>query len=243
LTRPSVTRRARPPHSKFFFNLLKANIKKNDGFSKNKTSKAAAISHPITTCTMIPPSTPTEEHVTSMPVDSSLFQFQTLDALQWAIQQFTEIFLHSPFANDTLLRLSILLLVVERMQGTFQDTMTMAPHTQLQSRFLDQGMDVLPGGDPLLGLVVMTLFSLFLVRRSVSSAYDDSSPVSSSAWALNQELVVVTSVLFSFICLESFLPLLACGVTSQMCYRSICWETSLSILVVVWLIGALSSHV
>ena len=52
-------------------------------------------------------------------------------------------------------------------------------------------------------------------------------------------MMIVMALLFSVICLESFLPLVLWGIASLLLYRNMCWETTLSILVVTWLGGAL----
>lgn len=54
-----------------------------------------------------------------------------------------------------------------------------------------------------------------------------------------QDMMIVMTLLFSIICLESFSPLILWGIVSLLFYRNICWETTLSILVVTWLRGAL----
>ena len=57
----------------------------------------------------------------------------------------------------------------------------------------------------------------------------------------NQDVVIGMSLLFSIICLESFVPLILWGLTSFLLFRSICWETTLSLLVVTWLGGVIST--
>jgi hypothetical protein len=76
-----------------------------------------------------------------------------------------------------------------------------------------------------------------------STTSNDTSTITSNSTQTStnahQDVMIVMTLLFSIICLESFLPLILWGTVSLVLYRNICWETTLSILVITWLGGAL----
>ena len=109
----------------------------------------------------------------------------------------------------------------------------------------------------LLSLVLLVFVLLVTARaaavgtRTSSNGSSSSSSLSSRTNAIlsssfassytNQDVIIGMSLLFSIICLESFVPLILWGLTSFLLFRSICWETTLSILVVTWLGGVIST--
>ena len=182
---------------------------------------------------------------TSAPMDPMIAQHlaSSLDSIQAFIQDFTELILQSPFSKDSLHRLSIVLLVFERLQRPYlhaaasagTTTKSTGSNEQNFSKSLSHHEEV---GDQL-GLLLLTVLAFFITRTGSSRNGGNTSSHSS----LTEEFVIVMTILFSIICLESFLPLAFWCFTSLLLFRNVCWETTLSVLVVIWIAGTIGSAV
>jgi hypothetical protein len=170
-----------------------------------------------------------DEYVTSAPMDKIIVQklASWLVSIRSLIQDVVQLCLHPPFSFESLRRVSIILLLFERIlrplgEATFTKQVTQSQHTIIPVDHHHVEADQL-------GFFLAISFAYLLTRS------DGVNLVSNS---VNQDYLIILAILFSIVCLESFLPLALWGLISLLLFKAICWETTLSVLVLSWL-GAL----
>ena len=182
-------------------------------------------------------------YVTSAPMDDIIVQQLAtwVDATQRSIQDLMVLFLHSPFSCDSLHRLSIVLLLFERILRPLREATSTAEASIVELGYHYSAVHAhsttttshSSSSHDHLGFLMAISFAFLLTRNDGAT----SSPRTASS--LNQEFVIIMTVLFCLICLGSFLPLAIWGVISIMLFNTICWETTLSVMVITWLTGVL----
>jgi hypothetical protein len=184
-------------------------------------------------------------HVTSAPMDVILAQkiASWFDCTQDYIKAGVGLFLQGPFSFESLHRLSIIVLLFERILRPLEDaaftTSAALLHAGLQQEMtptIKESSSSSSAHADQLGLL-MTISFAFLLTRSGSVH----APLTFTS--VNQEVVIIMTILFSVICLESFLPLAVWGLVSLVVFQSICWETTMSVLVYVWVGSVISSSI
>lgn len=173
-------------------------------------------------------------YVTSAPMDEIIVQqLATLvDSTQRFVQNTLGLFLRSPFSFDSLYRLSIILLLFERLLRPLRKITSKTDFFNIE----ESRQKTIPIKEvDQIGLI-MAISLAFLLTRSDEG---DTRPQRSNS--INQEFVIVMTVIFSIICLGSFLPMALWGLTSLLIFNTICWETTLLVLVLLWLSGVVWS--
>jgi hypothetical protein len=164
-------------------------------------------------------------YVTSAPMDDIIVHqlASWMDSTQRHIQDLVSRFLHSPFSTNSLHRLSIIILLFERISRSLRQATSTAEVSNLESRQHTIPIKDSTSVDAVdhLGLLMAISFA-FLFTRS-DGAY------------------IIIAITFSIICLGSLLPMALWGLMSLLLFNSICWEAMLSVLVLVWLSGVVCS--
>jgi hypothetical protein len=163
-----------------------------------------------------------------------------LDCTRDFVQAGVGLFLQCPFSFESLHRLSIILLLFERIlrplgEAAFTTSAALL-HTELQQESTPTIKESSSAHADQLGLLMAISFAFLLTRSGSVHA-----PLAFTS--VNQEFVIIMTILFSVICLESFLPLAVWGLVSLVVFQSICWETTLSVLVSVWVGSVIASSI
>lgn len=149
-----------------------------------------------------------------------------LRSMQGYIQESCVVFLQPLLPKESLHRLSILLLMFERALRSVYLVASTAPTIQSQLPHVESLSDYAIPGDQI--VLIMVAFLAFFFQRTSSVTSELALPQHS----VRQEIMIMMTVLFSLVCLESFL-LWCFG--SLLLFRTICWETSLLMMVDIWL--------